>query len=70
MYWFTESDRELCLGSEPSSLADVVVATGITADPPLNRELTESEKSMVGKISHTSVERVAEVAAKALANET
>tara|TARA_R110002095_G_scaffold90300_5_gene78820 strand:+ start:653 stop:874 length:222 start_codon:yes stop_codon:yes gene_type:complete len=68
LWWFTEDDGEICLGTKPSALAAIVFATGVTARGPIKRRLTESEitamSDALGELNNWSANGVALFAVK------
>ena len=48
MWWFTENDGVLCLGTEPRILASLVVVTDIALDYVVKREATKDEIKFLG----------------------
>ena len=62
LYWFTEEDGELCLGTEPHALAKIVFATGITAFIPINRKATSLELGVIGDIASAKIEDIQKIA--------
>ena len=69
MWWFTEDDGVLCLGTEPSTLAGLVISTDIIVDPPIKRKLTESELKVLGDPLNASAEDVQNLAKKIFAED-
>lgn len=67
MWWFTEHDGVLCIGTEPKSLATLVISTDIVADPPIQRELTQDELNILGDPYNARSEDVHNLALNVLA---
>lgn len=63
LWWFTEDDCELCLGTEPHPLAGLVIATDVFVEPPICRELAVDELKVIGDITTASIDTVQELAA-------
>ena len=62
LWWFTEEDGQLCLGTGPDSLASIVIATALYPEDPIRRPLTDHEAALVGPIARASAPHVAYIA--------
>tara|TARA_R110001583_G_scaffold42134_3_gene133962 strand:- start:940 stop:1173 length:234 start_codon:yes stop_codon:yes gene_type:complete len=68
LFWFTDDEGEICLGTKASVLAPIVFATGVTATAPFQRKLTDMEtatmSAVLGEFNQWSADGVASFAAK------
>ena len=57
-WWFTEDDGEICLGTEPNTLASMVIATGVFVREGhgLCRHITYEERMLEKMIRNEMVE--------------